>query len=139
MSSRGSGQDDNDGCVGCFWLVVLCVVGFFVIQGILEGSDDDPKGRCVEWEDPDPFGGGGCIEWEALEDEPGYEPPDYVAPRDYQPAANSQPRSTGGDLDCNDFTTHTQAQAFFRSQGGPASDPHLLDEDNDGIACESLR
>lgn len=135
MSSRGLGREDGDGCAGCFWLAVLCIVGFFVIQGIIEDSGDDPKGRCVEWEDPDPFGGGGCIEWEPLDDEPRYEAPDYDAPEDYQPAANSQPRSTGGDLDCQDFATHAKAQSFFRSQVG---DPHRLDQDNDGIACESL-
>ncbi len=42
------------------------------------------------------------------------------------------------DKDCSDFATHTQAQAFFISQGGPSSDPHRLDSDGDGLACESL-
>jgi micrococcal nuclease len=45
---------------------------------------------------------------------------------------------SGGDKDCSDFTTHAQAQAFFISQGGPGSDPHRLDSDGDGVACESL-
>ena len=30
-----------------------------------------------------------------------------------------------------------EAQRFFLENGGPASDPHRLDLDNDGIACES--
>jgi hypothetical protein len=40
------------------------------------------------------------------------------------------------DSDCADFATHWDAQAFFEANGGPAHDPHDLDADNDGIACE---
>lgn len=51
----------------------------------------------------------------------------------------SQPQKvSGGDKDCTDFKTHDEAQTFFISQGGPSSDPHKLDSDKDGIACESL-
>lgn len=46
--------------------------------------------------------------------------------------------TTTGDLDCKDFPTQEQAQAFFISQGGPSKDPHRLDQDHDGVACESL-
>ncbi len=51
--------------------------------------------------------------------------------------------TTGGvdssvDRDCGDFVTHAEAQAFFESQGGPAADPHKLDQNGDGVACESL-
>ena len=42
------------------------------------------------------------------------------------------------DRDCTDFATQEQAQEFFLSQGGPESDPHKLDVDKDGRACESL-
>jgi hypothetical protein len=44
----------------------------------------------------------------------------------------------GPDRDCGEFDAHEQAQAFFEAAGGPASDRHSLDGDNDGIACESL-
>lgn len=44
----------------------------------------------------------------------------------------------GEDKDCSDFKTHAEAQEFFISQGGPNSDPHKLDSDKDGLACESL-
>ena len=61
------------------------------------------------------------------------------------PAAPSQPAPTssrydpaGPDRDCSDFTTQTEAQAFFVAAGGPASDPHRLDRDGDGVVCESL-
>ena len=48
-------------------------------------------------------------------------------------------RDRGGgevaDKDCNDFRTHSEAQAFFeRHQPG---EPHNLDRD--GVACESLQ
>jgi hypothetical protein len=40
------------------------------------------------------------------------------------------------DKDCRDFQTWQQAQHFFASAGG--GDPHHLDRDGNGIACESL-
>jgi len=43
-----------------------------------------------------------------------------------------------GDYDCSDFSTQSQAQAFFESEGGPTSDYHDLDRDRDGVACETL-
>lgn len=53
---------------------------------------------------------------------------------------NSSPNgsSIANDRDCPDFSTQKEAQAFFESNGGPARDPHRLDQDKDGIACETL-
>lgn len=49
---------------------------------------------------------------------------------------------TGADdfaiRDCGNFDNQALAQAFFEGAGGPASDPHRLDADGDGVACESL-
>ena len=42
------------------------------------------------------------------------------------------------DKDCNDFATWAEANAFFVQAGGPESDPHRLDGDNNGIPCEAL-
>lgn len=42
------------------------------------------------------------------------------------------------DRNCSDFNSQTEAQIFFREQGGPTSDPSGLDADKDGIACEEL-
>jgi micrococcal nuclease len=42
-----------------------------------------------------------------------------------------------GDKNCSDFKTQKEAQAFFDANG--PGDPHKLDSNNDGIACESLR
>lgn len=39
------------------------------------------------------------------------------------------------DYDCSDFDTQEEAQAEYEKD---PSDPHGLDRDNDGIACESL-
>jgi micrococcal nuclease len=44
----------------------------------------------------------------------------------------------GPDRDCPDFATQEEAQRFFLAAGGPDSDPHRLDGDHDGIACETL-
>ena len=41
------------------------------------------------------------------------------------------------DRDCADFATQAKAQMFFERKGGPDADPHLLDPDHDGIACET--
>lgn len=43
------------------------------------------------------------------------------------------------DRDCNSFATQKEAQHFFEANGGsPTSDPHNLDRDHDGLACELL-
>lgn len=39
------------------------------------------------------------------------------------------------DLDCGDFSTRVNAQAFYASQGGPRQDPHNLDIDRNGLVC----
>ncbi len=44
----------------------------------------------------------------------------------------------GPDRDCSDFQTQAEAQAFYEAAGGPDRDPHRLDPDKDGVACESL-
>jgi hypothetical protein len=40
------------------------------------------------------------------------------------------------DRNCSDFDTQPEAQSFFEAAG--PGDPHRLDRDNDGVACESL-
>ena len=42
------------------------------------------------------------------------------------------------DRDCGDFSGWREAQTFFESEGGPQEDPHGLDGDGDGVACQSL-
>lgn len=43
------------------------------------------------------------------------------------------PAHQGGDLDCADFGSHEEAQQEYNQD---PSDPHRLDGDNDGQACE---
>lgn len=45
-------------------------------------------------------------------------------------------RAAQRDLDCGDFPNQAAAQAELRRN---PSDPHRLDQDRDGVACESLR
>ena len=53
------------------------------------------------------------------------------------PLIAAQPAGAFVDRDCSDFSTHRQAQRFFERHH-PRRDPHRLDADHDGIACESL-
>ncbi len=46
--------------------------------------------------------------------------------------------ASAGDKDCSDFGTWRQAQKFYKNHGGPKRDPHRLDGDHDGVACEKL-
>lgn len=54
------------------------------------------------------------------------------------PPAGLRYDPSGPDRDCGDFATWREAQDFFLAAGGPARDPHRLDADRDGVACESL-
>lgn len=74
----------------------------------------------------------------------GFEQPETATPT---PAPTPTPESgendgivtptppADGDYDCSHFDTHEQAQAVLESEPG---DPHRLDGDGDGDACESL-
>jgi hypothetical protein len=44
--------------------------------------------------------------------------------------------SNSGDRNCSDFASSAEAQKLFLRQRGPAIDPHGLDRDGDGFACE---
>lgn len=45
--------------------------------------------------------------------------------------------ASAADKDCSDFATQRAAQIFFLKHGGPQRDPHRLDAEGDGIACEA--
>ena len=51
-------------------------------------------------------------------------------------SSNSKTSSPGRDRDCGDFATQADAQSFYEKAG--PGDPHRLDGDGDGRACESL-
>jgi Tol biopolymer transport system component len=46
--------------------------------------------------------------------------------------------TSDGDLNCAAFSSQPEAQAVFMNSGGPLQDIYGLDQDGDGLACESL-
>tara|TARA_R110002051_G_scaffold256524_1_gene315619 strand:- start:1239 stop:1445 length:207 start_codon:yes stop_codon:yes gene_type:complete len=52
-------------------------------------------------------------------------------------ASSATALAQAGDRDCSDFRSWQEAQAFY--EANRPGDPHRLDADNDGIACETLR
>ena len=54
------------------------------------------------------------------------------------PSADLRYDPYGPDRDCPDFFTQREAQDFYLAAGGPTRDPHRLDRDRDGFACEAL-
>lgn len=58
----------------------------------------------------------------------------YVGRQQYQ--RSKMTRTSRDTLNCSDFSTELEAQRFFLANGGPVSDPHNLDGDGDGFACE---
>jgi len=54
------------------------------------------------------------------------------------PLALASPATAAvADRDCGDFASQKAAQVFYLKAGGPRIDPHALDADGDGVACES--
>ena len=54
------------------------------------------------------------------------------------PPTTSSYVCTSNFYNCGDFSTHTEAQNVYEACGGVNNDIHKLDQDKDGIACESL-
>ncbi|MEA5447884.1 thermonuclease family protein [Leptolyngbya sp. CCNP1308] len=67
-------------------------------------------------------------------------PPSVITPAPVNPSPATAPANlpacVSSDCDCGDFATWEQAQAVLNASPG---DPHRLDGDSDGVACESLR
>jgi hypothetical protein len=81
------------------------------------------------------------------EEYPGEELPPEEYPEEEIPSEGELPPEEAenevcpcmGDLlDCTDFVTLSEAQACFEFCGGSANDVHQLDENGDGIVCESI-
>jgi hypothetical protein len=95
-----------------------------------------------------------------LKDKPGVKPVGagkflwdvtLVQLKPYQPIITTTPRIIeitfdyqgsldpfGEPLSCADFESWAEAQAVFFAAGGPDKDPHNLDPDGDGTACNEL-
>lgn len=76
----------------------------------------------------------GRLEWKARRADRGlWAAESPIPPWEWRHRSSS---SSGGDRNCSDFTSQRAAQRFFeRHQPG---DPHRLDGDGDGRACELL-
>lgn len=70
----------------------------------------------------------------------------FIPPRDWRRGkrlAATSPQGPGvmsspePDRNCGDFQTWQEAQEFFKAAG--LGDPHRLDRDRDGVACEGLQ
>ena len=53
-----------------------------------------------------------------------------------EPSSSPAFDPSGEDKDCGDFGSQAEAQAFFEAAG--PGDPHRLDGEGDGVACEAL-
>ena len=62
--------------------------------------------------------------------------PTYAPTPTPQPSLLAEPSVEGRN--CSDFDTWSEAQEFYLAAGGPGQDPHRLDRNSDGVACESL-
>jgi len=85
-----------------------------------------------------------CSEWSRLEaqarkDQKGlWKKEDVIPPWEYRHGGSSS-HSQGSnieDKDCSDFDTQADAQRFFEKH--QPGDPHNLDGNGDGVACEGL-
>ena len=61
-----------------------------------------------------------------------------IAPVASTSEAEAQSEVAFVDFNCSDFTTWREAQDFYVGEGGPSEDPHRLDRDRDGVACQAL-
>jgi hypothetical protein len=131
---------------------LLRVLFVLVVLGALSGCSDSErearKAECADWVSE--HRGGSCrqtyaeLEEEAARDEADYQAWKYM--EEQKRNSGSSSRSTtnagvfdppsvynGGDLDCEDFGSRSEAQAYL--EANPA-DADYLDGDGDGLACE---
>jgi len=54
------------------------------------------------------------------------------------PKPSAQCECSSDTYNCSSFKTHDEAQALYDCCGGASNDIHRLDNDHDGVACESL-
>ena len=113
-----SGVDRYSRLLRYVWIDQLMVNQELVRQGFAKASDYPPDSKYKDLFDQ--------AENEARESNRGL----------WAVCSSRSSQPTGDDRDCKDFKTHAEAQSFFESQG--PGDPHKLDSDKDGVACESL-
>jgi hypothetical protein len=80
-------------------------------------------------------GAGGIGTDEPAGEEPAGEEPAGDDPDEGDDEDDRRVRVTFRDLDCHDFSSQAHAQAVLNRN---TNDPHALDTDNDGFACENF-
>ena len=95
-------------------------------QAVYDADPSDPNG--LDGNDND---GKAC---EHLPHKPTGQPSTPTSTSPQAPPVTTPPQTTPVDLDCADFATQAQAQAVLDAD---RSDPHRLDADHDGYACET--
>ncbi len=60
----------------------------------------------------------------------------FDPPWEWRKSRRAAGRDATTEKDCGDFRSHAEAQAFFEAAG--PGDPHRLDRDGNGQACEGL-
>jgi hypothetical protein len=118
----------GDDAFGGFWTLLVIGLIIWAIWGGNGGPEEnlqsEVEGIYTEDENTQPQG---SDNWGNLGD-----------PLERDDPYTTRPFSSG-DYDCEDFGSQDEAQDFFEDEGGPYDDPHNLDRDGDGIACEALR
>ncbi|MEX0933993.1 MAG: thermonuclease family protein [Candidatus Paceibacterota bacterium] len=74
---------------------------------------------------------------DACAEEEGEEKAENTTTSDFQ-GTPSKNQCSSNVYNCGDFGTHDEAQATYEYCGGVDNDVHKLDQDKDGVACESL-
>lgn len=83
-----------------------------------------------------------CSEWAKIEAQARkikrglWKNPNAIPPWEYRHSGKRKSSQSSGDKDCSDFATQAKAQRFFEAH--QPGDPHRLDGDGDGVACEGL-
>jgi len=85
-------------------------------------SQQTDRGNCK--------GGGGCAQKRQPKATPKQQPQRIPGPA---PGPKRPPTVAKGDVSCGDFYTNAEAQPYLLP-----GDPHKLDRDKDGVACDSL-
>ncbi|MGB3493877.1 MAG: thermonuclease family protein [Elainellaceae cyanobacterium] len=94
----------------------------------LEAEANARQQQIAFWSQSDPV-----LPWDFRRGKRDSQPePDKLEPK---PDSTGLPSCINSDCDCADFSTQAQAQQVLEMT---ASDPHRLDGDGDGLACERL-
>ena len=67
-----------------------------------------------------------------------YSEPTFVAPEPASQKKATQYQCSSDSYNCGDFNIQATAQEAFIQCGGTSNDIHRLDQDGNGVACETL-